>query len=127
MGGPQFWEALRQHPCLAELAELARPGRGWVFLPAFCNGVECLFGVHVGEFVSETIIVRSEEDVTVARLRNDDFLEPRRSGMPQVVLWEYTGTLVDALQELRELPGHDHPAAPKLLRPASSMFVIADK
>ncbi|TWP52400.1 hypothetical protein FKR81_08670 [Lentzea tibetensis] len=122
MSSPQFREALRRHPHLAELASLARSGGGgWTFFQASIHGVECLYGVRVGLVVSETITVRAVDDVTVARLRTDDYLAARRVAVPQV-LWEYTGTMIDAIGELRALPHPEHSAAPKLLRPASSMF-----
>jgi hypothetical protein len=115
-------EALRQYPCLKELAALITREPGWIFVTASISGVDCLYGVREGPVVTETITVRTPEDVTVARLRTDDFLFA--GGPFPGVLWEYTGSLVDALAQLRELPGHDQPSAPKLLRPTSSMFTI---
>jgi hypothetical protein len=101
---------------------MARPGTGWIFLPVSVAGVHCICGTRERRTVTETITLRAVDDVTVARLRNEDCRGPRRSSGTGV-LWEYTGTLSDAIDELQALPDPDDPMAPKLLRPASSLFV----
>ncbi len=126
MISPEYLEAVNSHPALAKLALMARPGTGWTFLPVFVAGVHCICGTRERRTVTETITVRDVDDVTVARLRNEDCRGPRRSSISGV-LWEYTGTLSDAIDELHALPDPDDPLAPKLLRPTSSMFVINDQ
>ncbi|NKE61952.1 hypothetical protein FXN61_36410 [Lentzea sp. PSKA42] len=126
MISPEYLEAVRSHPDLAKLASMARVGTGWIFLPVCLLGVHCICGTRERRIVTETITVRAMDDVTVARLRNEDYRGPRCSPVSGV-LWEYTGTLSDAIDELHALPHPDDPMAPKLLRPTSSMFVINDK
>ncbi|MCP2243595.1 hypothetical protein [Lentzea aerocolonigenes] len=123
MISPEYLEAVNSHPALAKLALMARPGTGWTFLPIFVGGFQCIGGFRERRTVTDTIIVRAMDDVTVGRLRNEDCRGPRRSSVSGV-LWEYTGTLDDAVDELHALPDPDDPMAPKLLRPTSSTFVI---
>jgi hypothetical protein len=123
---PEYLEAVDNHPALAKLALMARTCTGWTFLPVIIAGVHCIGGTRERRTVTETITVRAIDDVTVARLRNEDCRGPRYSSLSGV-LWEYTGTLSDAIDELLALPDPDHPMAPKLLRPTSSMFVINDQ
>ncbi len=126
MISPEHLEAVRSHPGLAKLALMARAGTGWIFLPVYLAGVHCICGTRERRIVTETITVRAMDDVTVARLRNEDY-RGRQCSPVSGVLWEYTGTLSDAIDELHALPHPDDPMAPKLLRPTSSMFVINDK
>ena len=125
MTSSEYLEAVRSDPGLAKLALMARAGTGWTFLPVRVAGVHCICGTRERRTVTETITVRAMDNVTVARLRNEDCRGPRRSPVSGV-LWEYTGTLSDAIDELHALPDPDDPLAPKLLRPPSSMFVIND-
>ena len=127
MISPEYLEAVHSDPGLAKLALLARAGTGWIFLPVFVDGVHCLYGIREVRMVTETITLRAVDDVTVARLRTEDYCGSGSSSTPGGVLWEYTGTLSDAIDELQALPHPDDPRAPRLLRPASSMFVINGK
>jgi hypothetical protein len=124
---PEYLEAVHSHPGLADLALLARAGTGWTFLPVSVDGVHCIYGVREVRTVTETITLRAMDDVTAARLRTEDFQGRRSSSLRGGVLWEYTGTLSDAIDELLALPHPDDPMAPRLLRPASSMLVINGK
>lgn len=126
MISPEYLEAVRSDPALAKLALLARAGTGWIFLPVFMAGAPCICGTRERRTVTETITVRAIDDVTVARLRNEDCRGPRRSSGAGV-LWEYTGSLSDAIDELHALPDPDNPLAPKLLRPTSSLFVVNEE
>lgn len=119
----EYLEAVHSHPAIAKLASMASDGTGWIFLPVRLAGVQCLYGTRERRTVTETMTLRALHDVTVARLRNEDCGGPRRSSV-SAVLWEYTGTLSDAIDELHALPDPDDPLAPKLLRPASSTFVF---
>ncbi|GAB2834533.1 hypothetical protein [Lentzea nigeriaca] len=126
MSSPEYLEAVCGDSGLLKLAAMARDGSGWIFLTVHVVGVDCIYGTRERRTVTETITVRAVDDVTVARLRIEDCRGQRRSPVPGV-LWEYTGTLGDAIDELYALPHPDDPRAPKLLRPASSLFVIDDK
>lgn len=126
MISPEYLEAVSSDPGLAKLALMAQAGTGWIFLPVYVVGVHCICGTRERRIVTETITVRALDDVTVARLPNEDYRD-RRCSSVSGVLWEYTGTLSDAIDELHALPHPDDPMAPKLLRPTSSTFVINDK
>jgi hypothetical protein len=111
--------AISRYPCLAALATLISSGSGWLFLPPLVlGGVECLFGARQGPVVTETITVRSPDDVTVARLRSEDFRIAVYGAAG--VLWEFSGTLEEAVAQLSDLPADEHPDAPRLLLPRSS-------
>jgi len=108
-----------QEDGLAGLAALAQ-GSGWVF-PLRGNEDAPLLGVHEGREVTETICIRSEMEVTVTRLRTEDWLNAHRGGL-RWVLWHFTGPLTDAIGELRTLPPHGVPNAPKLRIAAPSQL-----
>ncbi|MFS8096176.1 hypothetical protein LFM09_03465 [Lentzea alba] len=104
---------------LTELAALAQDG-GWIF-PLRGNEDAPLFGVREGGEVTETICIRSEKEVIVARLLTEDWLNAQRGGL-RWVLWHFTGSLADAIGELRTLPPHGAPKAPRLRIAAPSQL-----
>lgn len=96
-----------QEDGLAELAALAQ-GSGWAF-PLRGNEDTPLLGVREGRVVTETVCIRSEKEVTVARLLTEDWLNAHRGGL-HWVLWHFTGSLADAIGGIAPVEreaGHD--------------------
>lgn len=104
---------------LGDLAALAHSG-GWVF-PLCGNEDAPVFGVREDCEVAETICIRSEREVIVTRLLTEDWLNAQRGGL-RWVLWYFTGSLADAIGELRALPTHGAPNAPRLRVAAPSQL-----
>lgn len=104
----------QEFPELADLAALLGEG-GWTY-PLLLSPDGPLAGVKAGPAVTETIVIHSPQHVAVARMLTADLgYDP---GAVRCVLWHFSGELRDAVAELRSLPPHGEPGAPRLRRPA---------
>jgi hypothetical protein len=67
----------------------------------------------------ETIVVRAEEDATSYRSRREGFADPFS---PRNIVWHHTGTFVEAVAELFDLPRPGERGAPERIVAAPSVL-----
>jgi hypothetical protein len=108
-------DALRRFPDLQKLVDIRQAG--WQFLQLSVDGEPALVGRYNWSFHIDALWIFDRNRCVAIRMIDD---QPGATGG---TVWQYEGSLIDAVDELLTLPEPSNASAPQLIKPSSTSLL----